>query len=152
MNWSEELVNNHMPTTRETILTALADLLRTIPHVPVLRGEVLPERVAPGGLVILRDGNPGEPGVTLSPLTYHFQHRAELEVIVQSTAERDDLFDTLTAQIGAVIAADRTLGGLCDWVEPEAPEPIDLSVEGGSSLKAAVLPVVLHYATADPLG
>ena len=144
--------NNHMPTTRETILTALADLLGTIPHVPVIRGEVLPERILPAGLMILRDGNPGEPGVTLSPLTYHFQHRAELEMIVQSATDRDTIFDALTAQIGEVIAADRTLGGLCDWVEPEAPEPVDLPVEGGSSLKAAVLPVILHYATADPLG
>ena len=141
-----------MSTTRETILTALADLLSTIPHVPVLRGEVLPERVPPAGLMILRDGNPGEPGVTLSPLMYHYQHRAELEVIVQSTAQRDSLFDALTAQIGAVIAADRSLGGLCDWVEPEAPEPVDLPVEGGASLKAAIVPVLLHYATADPLG
>jgi hypothetical protein len=141
-----------MPTIRETILTALADLLRTIPHVPVLRGEVLPERIPPAGLMILRDGTPGEPGVTLSPLTYHFQHRAELEVIVQSAKDRDTLFAALTAQIGAVIAADRTLGGLCDWVVPEAPEPVDLPVEGGSSLKAAVVPLVLHYATADPLG
>jgi hypothetical protein len=141
-----------MPTTRETILTALADLLRTIPHVPVLRGEVLPERVPPTGLMILRDGTPGEPGVTLSPLMYHYQHRAELEVIVQSATDRDTLFDVLTAQIGAVIAADRTLGGLCDWVEPDAPDPVDLPIEGGSSLKAAVLPVILHYATADPLG
>ena len=63
--------NNPMPTQRETILTALADLLRTIPHVPVLRGDVLPERIPPYGLMILRDGNPGEPGVTLSPLAYH---------------------------------------------------------------------------------
>ena len=140
-----------MSTTRETILTALADLLSTIPHVPVLRGEVLPERVPPAGLMILRDGNPGEPGVTLSPLMYHYQHRAELEVIVQSTAQRDSLFDALTAQIGAVIAADRSLGGLCDWVEPEAPEPVDLPVEGGASLKAAIVPVLLHYATTDPL-
>lgn len=68
-----------MPTTRETILTALADLLRTIPHVPVLRGEVLPERIPVAGLIILRDGTPGDPGVTLSPLTYHYQHRAELD-------------------------------------------------------------------------
>ena len=140
-----------MPTTRETILTALTDLLSTIPHVPVLRGEVLPERIPPAGLMILRNGNPGEPGVTLSPLMYHYQHRAELEVIVQSTAQRDSLFDALTAQIGAVIAADRTLGGLCDWVEPEAPEPVDLPVEGAPSLKAAVVPMLLHYATTDPL-
>lgn len=140
-----------MPTTREVILTALADLLRSIPHVPVLRGEVLPERIPTAGLMILRDGNPGEPGVTLSPLMYHYQHRAELEVIVQSAASRDSLFDALTAQVGAVIAADRTLQGLCDWVEPEAPEPVDLPIEGAVSLKAAVIPVVLHYSTADPL-
>jgi hypothetical protein len=141
-----------MPTPRETILTALADLLRTIPHVPVLRGEVLPERIPPAGLMILRDGTPGDPGVTLSPLTYHFQHRAELEVIVQSAHERDGAFDALIAQVGAIIVADRTLGGLCDWVEPEAPEPVDLPVEGAASLKAAVIPVTMHYATKYPLG
>jgi len=27
-----------------------------------------------------------------------------------------------------------------------------MPVEGGASLKAAVIPVVLHYSTADPLG
>jgi len=139
-------------SARETILTALADLLRTIPHVPVLRGEVLPERIPPAGLMILRDGTPGEPGVTMSPLTYHFQHRAELEMIVQSATDRDALFDALVAQVGAVIAADRTLRGLCDWVEPEAAEPVDLPVEGAASLKAGIIPITLYYATSDALG
>ena len=140
-----------MPTLRETILTALADLLRTIPHVSVLRGEVLPERIPPAGLMILRDGEPGEPEVTLSPLTYHYRHRAEIEAVVQG-ANRDATFDALCASIGAVIAADRTLGGLCDWVEAEAPQPVDLPVEGAASLKAAVIPVILYYSTTDPLG
>jgi len=140
-----------MPTKRETILTALADLLSTIPHVPVLRGDVLPERIPPAGLMILRDGNPGEPGVTLSPLMYHYQHRAELEVIVQSTTDRDAVFDALSAQIGAVIAADRTLRGLCDWIELEAAEPVDLPVEGAAPLKAGIIPIILHYATSDAL-
>ncbi len=103
------------------------------------------------GLLILRDGEPGEPEVTLSPLTYHYQHRAEIEAVVQGT-DRDAAFDTLTASIGAAIAADRTLGGLCDWVEADAPRPVDLPVEGAASLKAAVITVVLHYSTADPLG
>ena len=138
-------------TPRETILSALADLLRTVPFVPVLRGGVLPERVPAAGIMILRDGNPGEPGVTLSPLTWHYQHRAELEVVVQATAGRDAAFDHLIAQIGAALSADRTLGGLCDWVEAEAPEPVDLPIEGAASLKAAIIPVVLHYSTADPL-
>ena len=139
-------------TPRETILTALADLLRTIPQVPVLRGEVLPERIPPSGLMILRDGNPGEPGVTLSPLMYHYQHRAELEVIVQTGEDRDARFDRLIGRIGVAIAADRTLRGRCDWVDAEAPEPVDLPIEGAASLKAAVITLVLHYACASPLG
>ena len=139
-----------LPTRRETILTTLHTLLQTLPAM-MLRGEVLPERVPAAGLLILRDGEPGGPEVTLSPLRYHYQHRAEIEAVVQG-ANRDAAFDTLCASIGAAIAADRTLGGLCDWVEAEAPRPVDLPVEGAASLKAAVIPVILHYTTADPLG
>ena len=66
-------------------------------------------------------------------------------------SQRDTAFDTICASIGAALVADRTLGGLCDWVEAEAPRPVDLAVEGAASLKAAVIPVILHYSTADPL-
>jgi len=139
-----------MPTTRETVLAALHARLQTI-AAPSLRGEVLPERIPATGLIILRDGNPGEPDVTLSPLTYFYQHRAELEVVIQAGSGRDALFDALAGSIGAALAVDRTLGGLCDWVEAEAPEPVDLPIEGAAALKAAVIIVVLHYSTADPL-
>ena len=139
-----------MPTTRETILAALHARLSALPAT-ALRGEVLPERVPAAGLLILRDGEPGEPEVTLSPLRYHYQHRAEVEAVVQG-ADRDAAFDALCASIGSLIAADRTLGGFCDWVEAEAPRPFDLPVEGAASLKAALIPVILYYTTADPLG
>jgi hypothetical protein len=139
-----------MPSPRETILAALHARLQTL-VAPVLRGEVLPERIPAAGLITLRDGKPGEPEMTLSPLTYFYEHRAELEVVIQADADRDALFDALTANIGAALAADRTLGGLCDWVEAEAPEPVDLPVDGAAALKAAVITVVLHYATTDPL-
>ena len=138
-----------MATTRETILAALHTRLSALPAT-VLRGDVLPERVPAAGLLILRDGEPGEPEVTLSPLCYHYQHRAEIEAVVQG-ASRDTGIDTLCASIGAALAADRTLGGLCDWVEAEAPRPVDLPVEGAAILKAALIPVTLHYSTADQL-
>lgn len=67
--------------------------------------------------------------MTLSPLRYHYQHRAEIEAVVQGAA-RDAAFDMLCASIGAALAADRTPGGLCDWVEAEAPRPVDLPVDG----------------------
>jgi hypothetical protein len=138
-----------MPTPRETILAALLARLAALPAT-ALRGEVLPERVPAEGLLILRDGEPGEPEVTLSPLAYHYQHRAEIEAVVQS-ADRDTAFDTLVASIGAALAADRTLGGLCDWVEAEAPRPVDLPIEGAAAFKASVISVVLHYTLTDAL-
>ena len=140
-----------MPTPRETTIAALHARLQTL-AATVLRDEVLPERITLAGLIILRDGQPGEPEVTLSPLRYHFQHRAELEVIVQAANDRATAFDTLIAAIGTALATDRTLGGLCDWVEAEAPASVDLPVDGAVSLKAAMITVVLHYTTADPLG
>ena len=139
-----------MASKRELVLAALHTRLQTLPA-PVLRGDVLPERIPTTGLIILRDGKPGDPEVTLSPLAYFYEHRAELEVVIQAGTGRDTLFDTLTASIGTALVADRTLGGLCDWVEAEAPEPVDLPIEGAASLKAAVITIVLHYATSDPL-
>ena len=138
-----------MPTTHETVLAALHARLQPLAAL-TLRDEVLPERIPAAGLIILRDGQPGEPEVTLSPLRYHYQHRAEIEAVVQG-ADRDATFDALCASIGTALAADRTLGGLCDWVEAEAPQAVDLPVDGAASLKAAVIPVVLHYSTADQL-
>ena len=142
-----------MPTPRETILRAMLAALQTMPDATVLRGAVLPERIPAGGLLILRDGDPGTPEVTLSPLQYHYEHRAEVEVIVQgkTPADRDAAFDILLADLATALPTDRTLGGLCDWVEAEAPQPVDLPVEGAEALKAAIVPVILTYSTADPL-
>jgi hypothetical protein len=140
----------NVPTTRETILAALHARLLLLAAL-VLRDEVLPERIPTTGLIILRDGQPGEPEVTLSPLRYHYQHRTELEVVVQAGTGRASVLDDLIATIGAALEADRTLGGLCDWVETEAPASVDLPIEGAAALKAAVITVVLHYTTPGPL-
>ncbi len=57
----------------------------------------------------------------------------------------------LTADIGKMQAAERSLDGICLWVETAAPEAADLAIEGAAALKAAVITVVVHYATPDPL-
>ena len=139
-----------MPTTRESVLVALHARLQPL-GAHVLRDEVLPDRIPAAGLIILRDGQPGEPEVTMSPLRYHYQHRAELEVVVQGPNDRADAFDTLLRAIGIALEADRTLGGLSDWVEPEAPASVDLAIEGAATLKAAVITVILHYTASGPL-
>ncbi len=122
-----------MPTTRETIFAALLARLQPLAALG-LRDEVLPERIPTAGLIILRDGQPGEPEVTLSPLRYHYQHRAELEVVVQAAEWQGYAFDALIASIGIALETDRTLGGLCDWIEPEAPTSVDLPIEGAAAI------------------
>ncbi|MDN5786912.1 acyl-CoA transferase [Pseudorhodobacter sp.] len=139
-----------MMSKRETVLTALAALLGSS-AAEVLRNVGLPARVPAAGLLILHDGVPGEPDVTLSPPLWHYQHRAEMDVFIEAKDGRDAKFDALLVEVGSLIAADRTLGGLCDWVEAEAPEPSELALEGATGLKAAAVAVVLHYSTTDPL-
>lgn len=143
-----------MPTKRESIMTALLAVLDGVSGPTVLRNAALPEAVPAGGLIILRDGDPGDPEVLMSPLTYLFTHAAQAEVIVQAgtPALRDAAFDTLTAAIAAALSADRTLGGLCDWIEAQAPDPADLPVEGAAGYKAAVVPIIIDYHTTDRLG
>ena len=95
-----------MPSKRETILAALHARLQTL-AAPVLRGDVLPERISATGLIFLRDGKPGEPDVTQSPLTLFYEHRADLEVVIQAGNGRDALFDALTAGIGTELLTAR---------------------------------------------
>lgn len=137
----------------ERVLSALVAVLgHALPaNVVLVRNEALPARIPDAGWVCLRDGDPGQPEVLLSPLTWLYEHRAEIDIIVDpSDGQRDAAFDWLKRAVGTAIAADRTLGGLCDYVAAEAPAAVDLVLEG-HALKAATIIVVLHYATMDPL-
>ncbi len=141
-------------TDREAILQALFTLLQTITDVTVLRNENVPEKIPSGGLIILRDGDLGEPETLLSPLSYYWQHRALVEAIVQKgdQAARDLALDGLYRKISLAIAGDRTLGGLCDRITPQALDSNVLAVEGSPQIKGAIIPIELIYVTADPLG
>lgn len=139
-----------MTTKREQVLRAVHEVMIALPQT-TMRGGALPEKLPSAGLFILRDGEPGEPEVTLSPLAYHYEHKAEIEAIRYGANKRDESFDDMLAALGAALHADRTLGGLCDWVEAAAPQEVDLPVEGAAALKAASITVTLHYTSADPL-
>lgn len=144
-----------MPSMAERVLVALHARLRArLPlDVAVVRNVAVPTRVPPAGWVCLRDGDPGPPEVIMSPLTFIYEHEAELDIIVDALpADRDARFDAIKVLVGAALAQDRTLGGLCDYVIADAPVSVDIPVDGGPPLKAATVGILLTYATADPLG
>ena len=138
-----------MPTRHEAALGALFSLLEGISGPKVLRNAELPQTVPAEGLIILRDGVIGEPeDVTLSPVSYAWRHRTELEVFVRGDdpASRSARLDDVISAVEQVIATDRTLGGVVDHCEAGAPEEVeDLAQEGAQSFRAAILPVILHY-------
>ena len=119
----------------------------------VLRNVAIPERIDPGGLAILRDGEPGEPSVSLSPLLFHYRHRAALDLVVaeDDPERRDRAFARLKGWISAALAVDPTLGGLCDWAEPLAASAEIVAVEGVAPFKAATVEIEIHYASPDRL-
>ena len=119
----------------------------------VKRNAALPERIADHAMAILRDGEMGEPEVSLSPLTYHWQHQVAIELFVADpdAAARDSRMDGLLVELAALIEADRTLAGVVEYAEIGQPKFDELAPEGTSGIKACLLPVVLHYSSAGPL-
>jgi hypothetical protein len=142
-----------MPSRREDILAALMAALVAGLSAAVRRNEPLPEKLPAGGLVMLRDGELGEPEILLSPLTYIWRHRAIIEAVVSggTAASRDGVLDGLLTAVGDAIAGTPTLGGLADWIEIGPASFETLAIEGAAPLKGATIPIILHYATSSPL-
>jgi hypothetical protein len=142
-----------MSSHREQVLAALLSALETVSGPTVRRNEPLPEKLPAGGLVMLRDGELGEPEILLSPLTYIWRHRAIIEAVVSggTAASRDGVLDGLLTAVGDAIAGTPTLGGLADWIEIGPASFETLAIEGAAPLKGATIPITLHYATSSPL-
>ena len=143
-----------MTSRREQVLGAVHALIASaLPSAEVKRNLAKPERVPPGGLVIVRDGDPGEPEVTLSPLTYIYAHRIPIEIAAYETANeaREHTLDDMLAAIGGAVGSNRTLGGLCDFIEAEAPATEDIEAVGARAVRWADAVIVATYGTSDPL-
>ena len=119
----------------------------------VKRNAALPERVSDQAMAILRDGEMGEPEVTLSPLTYHWQHQVAIELFVADpdASARDARMDDLLVELATLIEADRTFGGVIEYAEIGPPKFDELAPDGTSGIKACLLTMVLHYSSSGPL-
>jgi hypothetical protein len=138
----------------EQVLDALKALLETVPDAVIQRNTVLPEKVPDGGLIILRDGDPGEPEEALGGFgSTYYQHAVEIEVYVEEgdAAARDAAFDDLLQQIGAALEADSALGGLAFGLTYGRPEPSIEAVAGAPAIKTATLTVTVDYESNAPL-
>lgn len=143
-----------MASKRETILAAVLVLVKTaLPNANVKRNAAKPASPSPGGDVFLRDGDPGSPDVDLSPLTYNYTHEIPLEIagFASQTLTKEQVIDQMFGLIGVAIEQDRTLGGLCMFMEPRAPTSDDLETTGSVAGLWADAAIIVQYATQNPL-
>lgn len=151
-----------MPSKRERILNALFALLAPIaadfsPSPLIQRNGDLPQKIGPEGLIVLRDGNAGDAPAEYcigAPEPYTWDFKPLLEIAVQDAgpAERDPQFDALVTAVSAVVMANRTLGGLCDWLDAVLPDAADKPIANAPGIKGATIPLSISYSSASPLG
>jgi len=140
--------------TAERVLAAIDTMIAVaLPYADVQRNADKPVELSSDGLVIIRDGDPGEPEVYLSPLTYNFQHRVEIEVAARDFRDTSghELLNQMLEAIGAAVESNRTLGGVALWLEPEAPVLAAVESFGSAPIHWADLTLVAHYITSNPL-
>ena len=134
----------------EQILEALRAGLETVPGAKVERNTVVPEKIPAGGLIVLCDGDPGEPDTALGGFGgAYYSHAIEVEVYVEAG---DAAFDALLSEIGTVLDADPTLGGLAFGMTYGRPDVDAEAVTGAPAIKAGTITVIVEYETESPLG
>lgn len=141
---------------REEAITALVTTLKNgLSGVDVKRDEPMPNAIdkVKRSLVSVFEGEAGEPEELLSPQSYIYNHRAEIEIYVRDgkAGTRHTKMDVLLSQIGTVLQNSPTLGGAVDILTIGSPEFNDMSEAGMETVKAAVVPVYLEYVTTNPL-
>ena len=115
--------------------------------------DAKPSRIGPGGTVIVRAGDPGEPEVDLSPLAYNYTHRIPVEVGAYEAGGLgpEDVVDAMLGAIGEWLITDPTLGGLVDHVEPSAASTDDFEAFGAEAGRWGDAEIVATYSTPSPL-
>ena len=143
-----------MSSPREAVIQAVVSLLTTaVPSFEVKRNVTTPQRLSSGGLVIVRDGDPGEPETILSPLTYTWSHAIQIEVLAHAAGDARHLsLDDALRAVGSAIEVNRTLGGLTEWLEPTAPETDDVIEPNAEAVRWAGFDLNAVYSTQNPLG
>jgi len=139
----------------EQVLEAIKALLMTVPNAKIERNTAVPEKISAGGLIVLRDGDPGEPDTALGGFGgVYYSHDVEIELYVEEgdAMARDAAFDTLVQAVGTVLETDPTLGGLAFGMTYGRPEVDTEAVAGAPAIKTGTITVTVEYETDSPLG
>jgi len=137
-----------MSSRRDEVLAEIETrLTAALPGVDFGRNREFPTRIGPAGALVMMDGDPGDAEVDLSPPSYTYQHRVPLIFSAPNRAALEAQF----AAVRALVEADRFLGGLCNWLETEAPLTSDIESATADAGIEAGAALIAEYSTPSPL-
>ena len=143
-------------SVRNNCIAALEAAIRAAVTVPVTRDETRAREVPAGGLILLREGDGDVDQVIMSPLMYQMRHTVPVVIMVKHTttvAAARAALDALLLGVHAAVVSNRTLGGLADWVQPNAPSFEEEEQDGAGAMLAAQLPIEIQFTAPDsPVG
>lgn len=142
---------------REQVLQAvLALVTAALPGVTVVRDVDADQdrEPSPAGDAVIGDGDPGDPTRDLGVQRYYYDHQipVDIEVGDQEGVTRVEAMDAYLLALGGAISADRTLGGLVDYLDASAPAPLDSRLNGAESLRQVTIDLIASYWSPTPLG
>lgn len=143
-----------MQSQAEKILEKLKTLIQAATPAKIERNSGVPEKIPAPGLVIIRDGNPGDPEYVLGGFSNtYYSHNIEIEIYVQepTPAQRDTKFDALAQTIGGVLEANPKLDDLVAGLTYARPDTTTQPIDGGPAIKTGVIMLLAEYETATPL-
>lgn len=144
-----------MPSSKaEEILEKLKTVLGDGCSARVERNSVLPEKIPNDGLIVIYDGDPGDPDLVLGGFgSAYYQHAIEIVVYVEegNPAQRDQKFDAMLLEIGQALESNPDLDGLVAGLTYSRPEVSIEPVIGGPAIKTGTIILVADYEADTPL-
>lgn len=108
------------------IINLLYKKLERLKDVQIKKNVVIPQKIPPEGIIILRHGKCEIVETILSPVSYVLELRPELEVLVQGMDDdhRHNQMSKIIKKVSDCLTSDFSLGGNVDYLHTDPPEYI----------------------------
>ena len=121
--------------------------------VQIKKNVVIPQKIPPEGIIILRHGKCEIVETILSPVSYVLELRPELEVLVQGMDDdhRHNQMSKIIKKVSDCLTSDFSLGGNVDYLHTDPPEYSDENIDGAPPIRVASIPIIIEFVSNNPL-
>ena len=135
------------------IINLLYKKLERLKDVQIKKNVVIPQKIQPEGIIILRHGKCEIVETILSPVSYVLELRPELEVLVQGMDDdhRHNQMSKIIKKVSDCLTSDFSLGGNVDYLHTDPPEYSDENIDGAPPIRVASIPIIIEFVSNNPL-